>query len=166
MKKYNEIELENAKSIPDIFELVKKAVKKILKIDHAGLMLGISDLGMRKDAFIGAFYSLDSNMIIINKSPLNMIKQYNTEMYNQYLFHILLHEYLHSTGFYDEDECRKMTVIVSQEAFGKEHPLTKFSLDSESLFGVGYGKIDEYQERDLDIEFVLGFDKSNLSYIG
>jgi hypothetical protein len=166
MKKYNEMELENARSVPDIFELVKKAVKRTLNLDHAGLMLGMSDLGMRKDAFIGAFYSLNSNMIIINKSPLNLVKQHNPDMYTHYLFHILLHEYLHSTGFYDEYECRKMTVLVSQESFGKEHPLAKFSLDSESLFGIGYGKIDEHQEQDLDIEFVLGFDKSNLSYIG
>lgn len=160
------IELENAKSIPDIFEVVKKTVKKTLKLDQAGLILGLSDLGISPQAFIGAFYSLNSNMIIMNKAPIKRIKQTNPRIYNSYIFHILLHEYLHSVGFYDEAECRQITIAISHEIFGQEHPVTKFAINPESFFALGYGNIDAYSEEDLDIEFVLGFDKSNLGYIG
>ena len=88
--------LEKAKGFADIFDLVKKTVKNYLNADQAGLLLGLSDLGAYGKGFLGAFYSFDANTIVINKRPLNKIKQKDPNLYNPYIFHVLLHEYIHS----------------------------------------------------------------------
>ena len=84
--------LEKAKNFADIFHLVKNAVKNCLGTDQAGLLLGLSDLGAYGNDYLGAFYSFDANTIVINKRPLNKIKNASPSLYNPYLFHVLLHE--------------------------------------------------------------------------
>tara|TARA_Y100000310_G_scaffold264948_1_gene275783 strand:- start:190 stop:462 length:273 start_codon:yes stop_codon:yes gene_type:complete len=84
--------LEKARSFADIFDLVKKTIKNYLGTDQAGLLLGLSDLGNYGNAYLGTFYSFDANTIVINKRPLNKIKQTKPNLYNPYIFHVLLHE--------------------------------------------------------------------------
>ncbi|MBS3101505.1 hypothetical protein J4204_05200 [Candidatus Woesearchaeota archaeon] len=67
--------IKNAKTIADIFEIVKEMVKGYLGQEQAGLMVGVSDLGSFAQGFVGAFYSLEANTIIINKKPLARILQ-------------------------------------------------------------------------------------------
>ena len=69
--------LQNAKTFADIFDVVKEIVKESLGAEQAGLLVGVSDLGLHSQGFIGAFYSLDANMIIINKRPLGRELQTN-----------------------------------------------------------------------------------------
>ena len=83
--------LEKAKNFADIFKIVKDVVKNYLGTDQAGLLLGLSDLGAYGQSYLGAFYSFDANTIVINKRPLNKIKQTNSGLYNPYLFHVLFH---------------------------------------------------------------------------
>ena len=85
--------LKKAKNLADIFDLVKVVVKNYLNADQAGLLLGLSDLGSYGQSYLGAFYSFDANTIVINKRPLNKIKQTKPNLYNPYIFHVLLHEY-------------------------------------------------------------------------
>ena len=65
--------LEKAGDFSDIFSLVKTIVQNYLGKDQAGLLVGLSDLGIHGHAFLGAFYSMDANTIVINKRPLNNI---------------------------------------------------------------------------------------------
>src|SRR3989344_9135574 len=100
--------ITGAKSISDIFEIVKSSVFEYLGAEQAGLMVGVSDLGSFNNGFIGAFYSLDANMIIINKRPLARLLQTNPSIYKHYLFHVILHEYIHSVGSLDELQTRQL----------------------------------------------------------
>ena len=122
-------EIIKAKTVSDIFEIVKNLIRESLGAEQAGLMVGVSDLGAYKQGFIGAFYSLSSNMIIINKKPLARILQTNPGLYNYYLFHVMLHEYVHSVGSYDELQTRQLVFDVSKNYFGDEHIVTKLAED-------------------------------------
>ena len=74
--KLNE-KLEQAKNIPEIFELVKKIVKRSTKLEQAGLTLSLSNLGTNPQMLLGAFYSPDANMIVVNNSILKNIQNKN-----------------------------------------------------------------------------------------
>ena len=50
--------LDGAKGLPDIFEIVKRAVEMDLGYARGGLMLGLADLGNHPRGFIGAFYPI------------------------------------------------------------------------------------------------------------
>ena len=68
-----EKEIKKANTVADIFEIVKEIVKKHFGYDQAGLLVGITDLGMHSNGFIGAFYSLNANIIIIKKPNNNCV---------------------------------------------------------------------------------------------
>jgi hypothetical protein len=58
------IKLEEAKTIADIFEVVKAVVLKAMKKSRGGFMLGIADLGNNPKGFFGGFFTTGSNLII------------------------------------------------------------------------------------------------------
>ena len=93
--------LDAAKSLPDIFELVKSLVLKSMKRSRGGLMLGIANLGNNPQGYFGGFFTTGSNVIVLNKIPLERIMETRPELYKPYVFHVLLHEYIHSLGFLD-----------------------------------------------------------------
>ena len=158
--------IRKAKSISELFVIVKRVVKEYLGVDQAGLMVGTSDLGVYRGGFIGAFYSLNSNMIIINKRPLARVKKIMPTQYNYYLFHILLHEYIHSIGSYDEEQTRHLVFEISQHYFGKNHPVTEFSVNmSKILPKLGYSDFSFEPPLDTNVDFELGIDKENIDYI-
>ena len=157
--------LETAKNFPDIFDLVKRVVKNYLNTDQAGLLLGISDLGAYGQSYLGAFYSFDANTIVINKRPLNKIKKQDPNLYNPYVFHVLLHEYLHSLGITDENEVRLLAFEITQKFFGKNHLATQIALNLEKFLpNLTFGGNFEPPE-DMSIEFVSGIDRDNTDYI-
>ena len=139
------LEIERSKNIADIFEIVKKIVRDYTGNDQAGLLVGLTDLGISNRGFIGAFYSLNANMIVINKRPLNRILQTNPAIYKYYLFHVLLHEYIHSIGYYDENDARQIVIDISRNYFFSrfaidflskitDNPLFYFSIFSITLY--------------------------------
>jgi len=157
--------LDKAKGFADIFELVKKTVKNYLNADQAGLLLGLSDLGSYGHAFLGAFYSFDANTIVINKRPLNKIKQKDPNLYNPYIFHVLLHEYIHSLGITEENEVRALAYKITQKFFGKNHLATQIALNLEKFLpNLTFGSDFEPPE-DMSIEFISGIDRDNTDYI-
>jgi hypothetical protein len=93
-----ESKLEKARNIPDIFELVKLAVRKTIGKERSGLMLGLSNLGGGPEGFVGAYYPVATNIIVMNTMPLDRIRQTDPSLYKPYVFHILLHEYIHTLG--------------------------------------------------------------------
>ena len=157
--------LEKAKNFADIFHLVKSAVKNCLGTDQAGLLLGLSDLGAYGNAYLGAFYSFDANTIVINKRPLNKIKNTNPNLYNPYIFHVLLHEYIHSLGILEEDQVKILVYEISQKNFGKNHAATQMALNSEKFIPNLVFEDNFEPPEDLSIEFVSGIDRENTDYI-
>ena len=92
-------QLLKLKDFNETFELVKLAVKTKFNMHRAGLSLILQGL----PSVIGAYHILGSNIIVANRTILNVIQQHKSmEEYNSYLFMVLAHEYLHSFGIVDE----------------------------------------------------------------
>ena len=150
-------------SLIETFELVKEAVRKSEGRSRAGLMLGLQELGSSLNGFIGAYYQVPSNIIIVNSTPLRRIIETNPQLLKPYGFHVLLHEYIHSLGFLDEDITEKKTYNITKEYFGDEHIATKFSANIREFFPNLVYPIQGWipQEGASKIELVQGFDWSN-----
>ena len=161
-----EKEIKKAKTIADIFEIVKEMVREHLGLEQAGLMVGVSDLGSFAQGFVGAFYSLEANTIIINKKPLARILQTTPALYNYYLFHVMLHEYIHAIGSFDEAQTRQLVYEISNRYFGGSHTITNLSTNIERFMpNLVYPSSGFEQPQDLSIEFVKGIDRKNTNYI-
>ena len=162
----HEKELKKAKTFADIFEIVKEIVREYIGAEQAGLIVGVTDLGIHNQGFIGAFYSLDANMIIINKKPLARILQTNPSLYNYYLFHVMLHEYVHSIGSYDEEQTRQLVHEISGHYFGNNHIVTQLASNIERFMPHLTYPVQGFQPpQDINIEFVKGIDRKNTNYI-
>ncbi|MCK4367112.1 MAG: hypothetical protein KAW84_04115 [Thermoplasmata archaeon] len=159
-------ELEATKNLPDIFELVKKAVERELGKKRAGLMLGLSELGGTRSGWIGAYYPVSSNIIVMNKTSLRLIEETNPSLTKAYSFHILLHEYLHTIGIIDERKTRLKTVEISRTMFGSDHPTTKMAEDITQFFDyIVYPVFGWIPLKQSELELVEGFDRSSVTYI-
>ena len=159
--------IKKAKTIADIFHIVKAIVSEYLGAEQAGLLVGLTDLGSYRQAFIGAFYSFGSNMIIINKRPLSRILQTNPSLYNYYLFHVLLHEYVHSLGSYDESQTRLLVHEISNHYFGPNHVITQLASDiGKFVPDLVHPDANFQPPEDISVDFIIGIDRSNTGYIG
>ena len=157
--------LKNAKSLADIFEVVKRAVEHDVGYTRGGLMLALADLGNHPQGFIGAFFPIGTNIIVMNKVPLARIKETQPDLYPYYAFHVLLHEYLHSLGFINESQCRNKVLQISISLFGEEHVVTQIARGFEKFFpNLVYPDV-AWQPQELNLELVQGFDRGNASYI-
>jgi hypothetical protein len=158
--------IKRARSIGELFELVQKAVRQSLDVEHAGLLVGLSDLGAEGYGFIGAFYSPEANTIVINTRPLEQLSRKRPELYNPYVFHLMLHEYIHAIGCYDESEARVLVEQVSRETFGPSHAVTRFATNMEEFLPELSHPGAEFQPpEELAIDFVMGIDRKNTNYI-
>ncbi len=157
--------LANARSLADVFEVVKAAVWETVGKRRAGLMLGLADLGNHPQGWLGAFYPVASNVIVMNRVPLQRIRDTDPELYNPYAFHVLLHEYLHTLGYLDEAVVRPKAYEVSLAAFGEGHPATDIAADPSRFFPSLVYPDAAWQPQELRIELVEGFDRSSASYI-
>src|SRR6476661_8543210 len=118
--------LLSVKNFNDAFELVKSAVDDQFKMHRAGLSLVLQVLPTQ----LGAYHVLGSNMIIMNKRILDIIKSKKSLLeYNSYLFMVLCHEYLHSFGIMDEIHVRRMTYNLCQSLLGEGHSASLMARD-------------------------------------
>jgi hypothetical protein len=146
----------------EVFEDVKEAVRKTEGRSRAGLMLGLQELGSTPNGFIGGYYPVHSNLIVLNKTPLRRITETQPRLLKPYEFHVLLHEYIHSLGFFDENTTRQKTYEVSRRTFGEHHPVTEMSDDIVKFFPhLVYPDFGWRPETQAPIELVRGFDKSS-----
>ena len=149
----------------ETFEDVKEAVRKSEGRSRAGLMLGLQELGASTNGFIGAYFPVSSNIIVINKTPLRRIMETNPKLFKPYVFHVLLHEYIHSLGFLDEYTTERKTYDISKEHFGEKHVITQLSLNMRQFFPnlvhPSYGWLPP--QKTPEIELIRGFDRSNTS---
>jgi len=154
--------LQKAKDMVDIFELVKTAVRKSIGRERSGLMLGLSNLGGGPEGFVGAFYPVATNIIVMNTTPLTRIKQTNPELYKPYVFHVLLHEYLHTLGIMDEAATRAKALEISEMIFGKDHIATQLAMDlSKFMPNLVYPIYGWKPPGEPRLELVKGFDRSS-----
>ncbi len=157
--------LEKTTGLSDIFELVKQGVRKVLGFGRAGLNLGLSDLGAPQGGFIGAFYPVGSNIIVMNKTPLRRIRETNTTLYKPYVFHVLLHEYIHSLGMTNEQMTRKIAYEISHKLFGQNHIATKMAKNIvKFLPNLVYPDVSWTPPTMGPVELVENFDRSNIKY--
>ncbi len=158
--------LENAKTLADIFEVVKAAVWASRRSSRGGIMLGLANLGNHPQGFFGAFYPVGTNVIVMNKIPLARIKDTMPELYKPYIFHVLLHEYLHTLGYMDENGVKRMVLEITREVFGEGHLATKIATDTTHFFNNLVYPNAAWQPDDMNLELVDGFDRGSASYIG
>jgi len=161
-------QLNGARNLIELFELVKTIVRRSTGMERGGLMLGLANLGGGLEGFVGAFYPIATNIIVMNSIPLKRIEETEPALYKPYVFHILLHEYLHTLGIIDEMEARTKVYEISEKTFGPTHPVTQFAADLSKfipkLVYPVYGWKPQVEPR---IELVNGFDRSSTDpYIG
>lgn len=159
-------ELEDTNGLSDVFELVKRAVEQELGKKRAGLMLGLSELGGTRSGWIGAYYPVSSNIIVMNKTSLRLIEQTNPSLVKPYSFHVLLHEYLHTIGFIDERTTRQKAAEISRRLLGSDHIATKMAEDISQFFDyIVYPVHGWIPPKQSELELVEDFDRSNATYI-
>ena len=162
----NHLDENNLKqNLIETFEDVKEVVRKSEGRSRAGLMLGLQELGSSLNGFIGAYYPVSSNIIVMNKTPLRRIIDTNPKLFDPYVFHVLLHEYIHSLGFLDERTTKLKTYEISKEHFGEDHIITQLSTNMRKFFpNLVYPVYGWLPSRNVPtIEIVHGFDRSNTS---
>jgi len=153
--------LLSVKNFNDVFELVKSAVDAKFKMHRAGLSLVLQVLPTQ----LGAYHILGSNMIIMNKRILDIIKSKKSLLeYNAYLFMVLCHEYFHSFGIIDEKQVRIMTYDLCQSLLGDDHPS---SLMAKYEPWKVFPELQLYQTNKFEnrFEIIKNFDKTTQSYI-
>lgn len=157
--------INESTSIADLFEIVKDVVWKTSRKSRAGLELGLVEFGNQPEGLLGAYYVSGSNMIVMNQTPLRRIQETDPKLLNYYIFSILLHEYLHSLGYFDEEQVRAMTYEISKETFGEKNVITGLAKDLKKFF-----PFIVYPEGAPKIEGQLlkvkDFDRSSIRYIG
>jgi hypothetical protein len=155
-------ELDRCENFGDIFELVKKAVEKVLGRRRAGLMLVLADLPMN----VGAFHGVGSNAIVMNRRLLDAVVKNNGSMrdVNSFVFSILLHEYLHSLGYIEEQEVRPLVIHISRQIFGEDHPTTRISSEGPMSL-LARIPLHQAPDNERDVQIVDDFDRSSTGYI-
>jgi hypothetical protein len=165
MDKYFFDRLKEASAIPDIFEIVKEVVWKSARKSRAGLDLGLIEMGNAPEGFVGGFYVSGSNIIMMNETPLRRIQETNPNLLTPYIFSVLLHEYLHSLGIFDEESVRKMTYDICCDCFSESNVVTQITKDMKKFFP-NFIYPEGAPQVDGTVKLVPGFDRSSISYIG
>ncbi len=120
-------QLAQADGLADLFELAKQLVERHLDTSRAGIMVCLQSLGLSPQGYLGGYYVAGSNAVVLNRDVLAHIEANHERYWNAYAFHVLLHEYLHSLGYFDEAQVRRHTLEICREAFGPDHPATQIA---------------------------------------
>lgn len=157
------------RKMPDIFERVKKDVEKIIGRHRAGLSLGLIDMGMYQGSFIGGMFFPGGTTIVMNKTPLKVItKEQDNIVVLAYTYHILMHEYIHSLGVFDEAACRAITRDITEKIYND--PTNPAVILSRKGIGTYFPNLHliyappDVDTSGLEIEYVRGFDRSSQTY--
>jgi hypothetical protein len=165
MDKFFINKLKESNSIPDIFEIIKDVVWKTINRSRAGLDLGLIEMGNAPEGFLGAYYVSGSNIIVMNETPLKRIQETNPNLLVPYMFSVLLHEYLHSLGIFDESKVRKLTYGISSEIFGEDSVVTQIAKDMRKFFP-NFIYPEGAPQTNGHVKLVKDFDRSSIRYIG
>ncbi len=155
--------------MPEIFEKVKKDVKRTVGRHRAGISLGLIEMGMFQGKFVGGMHFPPGTDIVMNKAPLKVIlEEQPYEIVWAYTYHILLHEYVHSLGVWDEYQCRDITRRITEEVFKEaDHPAIILAKKGIGAYFPNLNLIYRPPEKRPDgisIEYISGFDKNSFEY--
>lgn len=128
-------------------------------------MLGMADLGNHPKGFLGGFFTVGSNVIVLNKNPLQRITETRPELYKPYAFHVLLHEYIHSLGYLDERKVNSTVYQITKEALGDEHLATEIAAGTEKFMQHLVYPDSAWKPDEDRMELEKDFDRSSVSYI-
>jgi len=157
------------KLMPEIFEKVKNDVRKVYRRHRAGLSLGLVEMGMFQQGFIGGMHFHPGTEIVMNKTPLKLILETQPpEIVWAYTYHILLHEYIHSLGVINELQCREVTLKITEDIFKEpDHPAVILAKNGIATFlpslKIRYLPPDR-KPNGIKIEYITGFDKESYEY--
>ena len=154
--------LDKCENFVDVFELVKKTAERSLGQRRAGLMLYLA----RLPRHIGAFHTMGTNGIVMNRNTLDIVTHGARSLreINSYVYSILLHEYLHSLGYVEESDVRKLVYDVSLDAFGPEHPATEIASKGPSAVFPDI-VLNESPTQNPEIEVIPDLEGSSHRYI-
>ena len=160
---------ELKKLMPKIFEKIKEDVRKVYGRHRAGLSLGLVEMGMNRGGFIGGMHFHPGTDIVMNKTPLKIIlKEQPFEIVWAYTYHILLHEYIHSLGIIDEQQCRIVTLKISEEIFmDSNHPAINLAKNGIGTYFPNLNLIytpPDLKPDGIPIEYVYEFDNQSYDY--
>jgi len=158
----NRMTLASADGFDEIFEMVKVATEKSLGKHRAGLTLVLGDIPNN----IGAYHEMGSNAIVVNRNLLRIVEKLSKtkEWKNSYLFMILLHEYLHSLGFADDGQVRRLGREISDGYLGRDHIAGEMAVKPLDAFFPELGKYAGFRDKG-DFETIDRFDSSSTRYI-
>ena len=155
--------IDRAQDYDEIFQLVKRVVEDELGVHRAGLTLVLSNM----PGTVGAFHPVGANVIVVNKSLVDGMRKVvkNPKELNAFVFMILMHEYLHSLGYLDEGEVRKIAQNICRHALGEDHPTVKLA---NANWMEMYPELRSLAQQPFsrNFEVVQKFDSSSTSYIG
>jgi hypothetical protein len=155
-------ELHDAEDFRDIWEIVKDSVKDVLQQYRVGMMLFLDDLHLH----VGAYHQVGTNNIVMNRVLLEVVEStvQDSLRINAFIYHILLHEYLHALGYISEREVKALVRQVSNACFGSQHVVTQ--LANEGPWTVLQNiPLRSFQMPKRMIEIVKDFESSNQNYI-
>lgn len=160
--------------MPEIFEKVKKDVRKVYGRHRAGLSLGLVEMGsvLRMGKFqgiIGGMHFYPGTEIVMNKTPLKLILETQPpEILWAYTYHILLHEYVHSLGIINERQCREVTLKITEDIFKEpDHPAVILAKKGIGAYLPDLKMVyvpPEQKPDGMTIEYVYGFDRESQTY--
>ncbi|MBI4044468.1 MAG: hypothetical protein HY392_02045 [Candidatus Diapherotrites archaeon] len=158
--------LEGSDGFPDIFEVVKEGVEEVTGKSRAGLMLGLADLGGSPQFFLGAYHVVASNIIVMNTFPLRSIRESRRELLKPYIFTVLMHEYIHTLGYHDEELTRKITFEICERLLGQNHLATRLAKDvTQFMPHFAYSNYGYFPPTEPRIRLVEGFDRGSVTYV-
>ncbi len=157
------------KQMPKIFKQVKKDVKNVYGRHRAGLSLGIVEMGMFRGGFIGGMHFSPGTDIVMNKTPLEIIlREQPYEIVWAYTYHILLHEYIHSLGILNEQQCRIITLRISEKIFKEtDHPAITLAKNGIGAYFPNLPLIyapPDLSSDGISIEYIHNFDHESYDY--
>lgn len=168
-------QVDAAPDYTTLFRLVKRLVEQRLRKSRAGIMLGLSPMGLSPQGFLGGYFVVGSNAIVLNRDVLHYVKANRPDAHNSYAFHVLLHEYLHTLGYFPEEEVRPLAHELSLAALGADHDATRIAA---AMVPGAQGEAPEFFRQLVfpkfgwaprgrpEIEIVKGFDPDATPYIG
>jgi hypothetical protein len=125
---YEEYEQIDPNNYSQLFDLIRRVVSAIKNKSRVGILLGLEDLGFHPQGFVGGYHRVGTNEIYLNRNVLQIMREETPkEHYKAFLFHLLLHEYIHSTGEVNEEETRRQTAAISNQIFHTKHPVFKIA---------------------------------------
>jgi hypothetical protein len=156
------IHLADAKSLSDVYEIVKDTVKRSLGRYRVGLMVYLDDLPLQ----LGAYHPLGSNAIVVNRALLQIVESTSKSrnVINAFTYTILLHEYLHSLGYVEENEVRPLVYKISNESFGENHVASHLARLGPWSVLKGL-PLDEVEAPKRVVEIVKDLERENQRYI-